>query len=115
MTLEDQKDVSSQLFAAYSKVKNIRNLASIIGEEELSDTDKMYLRFGELFEQQFLTQGEFENRSIAETLDIGWWVLSYLPKNELYRIKPEFIEKYMQNAIDAYKSRDPALAKKAGV
>ena len=114
MTREDHKDVSSQLFAAYSKVKNIRNLASIIGEEELSDTDKMYLRFGELFEQQFLSQGEFENRSIGETLDIGWWTLSYLPQNELYRIRPEFIEKYMQNAVDTYGSRDPALTKKAG-
>ena len=114
MTREDHKDVSSQLFAAYSKVKNIRNLASIIGEEELSDTDKKYLRFGELFEQKFLTQGEFENRSIDETLDIGWWVLSYLPRNELYRIRPAFIEKYMQQAVDTYGSLDPALAKKAG-
>ncbi len=115
MTREDHKDVSSQLFAAYSKVKNIRNLASIIGEEELSDTDKKYLRFGELFEQQFLSQGEFENRSIEETLDLGWWIMSYLPQNELYRLRPEFIEKYMQKAVDAYASRDPALAKKAGV
>ena len=89
------KDVSSQLFAAYSKVKTIRNLASIIGEEELSDVDKMYLRFGEAFESQFLTQDEFENRTIEQTLDIGWKVLSLLPRDELYRIKPELIEKYL--------------------
>ncbi len=95
MTREDHKDVSSQLFAAYSKVKTIRNLASIIGEEELSDVDKMYLRFGEAFESQFLTQDEFENRTIEQTLDIGWKVLSLLPRDELYRIKPELIEKYL--------------------
>ena len=95
MTREDHKDVSSQLFAAYSKVKSIRNLASIIGDEELSDGDKMYLRFGEAFENKFLTQGEFENRTIEETLDIGWKVLSLLPKDELYRIKSEYIEKYL--------------------
>jgi len=100
MTREDHKDVSSQLFAAYSKVKSIRNLAAIIGEEELSDADKLYLKFGDKFEQKFLSQGEFENRSIEETLDIGWRLLSILPRSELYRIKPELIDTYMQAAID---------------
>jgi len=95
MTREDHKDVSNQLFAAYSKVKGIRNLAAIIGEEELAENDRLYLRFGELFEQQFLTQGEFENRTIAETLDIGWRLLSTLPRGDLYRLKPELIAKYM--------------------
>ena len=98
MTREDHKDVSSQLFAAYSKVKGIRNLAAIIGEEELSPLDKQYLKFGEKLEAQFLTQGEFENRTIEQTLDIGWKMLSYLPKSELYRIKSEFIEKYMPSS-----------------
>ena len=101
MTREDHKDVSSQLFAAYSKVKTIRNLASIIGEEELSDIDKMYLRFGEAFETQFLAQDEFENRTIEQTLDIGWKTLALLPRDELYRIKSEFIEKYMGPAETA--------------
>ncbi len=101
MTREDHKDVSSQLFAAYSKVKSIRNLAAIIGEEELSDADKLYLKFGDKFEQKFLSQGEFENRSIEETLDIGWRLLSILPRSELYRIKPELIDTYMQAAIDS--------------
>lgn len=95
MTREDHKDVSSQLFAAYSKVKSIRNLAAIIGEEELSEVDKQYLKFGERFENEFLSQNEFENRSIQETLDIGWKMLSILPRADLYRIKPELIEKYM--------------------
>ena len=95
MTREDHKDVASQLFAAYSKVKNVRSLASIIGEEELSQIDKMYLKFGEKLESEFLSQTEFEDRTIEQTLDLGWKVLSLLPKSELYRIKPEYIEKYM--------------------
>jgi V/A-type H+-transporting ATPase subunit B len=94
MTREDHSAVSSQLFAAYSKVKSIRNLAAIIGEEELGEVDRMYLKFGEALETKFFTQGEYENRSIEETLDLGWKLLKILPKNELYRIKPELIEKY---------------------
>lgn len=95
MTREDHKDVSSQLFAAYSKVKSVRSLASIIGEEELAPLDKLYLKFGEKLESEFLSQSEFEDRTIEQTLDLGWKVLSILPRSELYRIKPEFIEKYM--------------------
>lgn len=116
MTREDHKDVSSQLFAAYSKVKTIRNLAAIIGEEELGDSDKLYLKFGELFEQQFLSQGEFENRSIGETLDIGWRLMSVLPRDELYRIKPELIDAYMQSALDraAMPSQTGAPSPQAG-
>ena len=96
MTREDHKDVSSQLFAAYAKVKQIRNLVSIIGEEELSDNDRCYLKFGERFEQEFLSQDEYENRSIDETLDTGWKVLKELPKEDLLRVKEEYIEKYMK-------------------
>ncbi|MBQ1629759.1 MAG: V-type ATP synthase subunit B [Treponema sp.] len=94
MTREDHANVSSQLFAAYSQVKTIRNLASIIGEEELSPLDKKYLQFGNKFEGEFLTQGEHEDRTIEQTLDIGWKCLAVLPKEELTRIKSEFIEKY---------------------
>ncbi len=95
MTREDHAGVSSQLFAAYSKVKSIRNLAAIIGEEELSDQDKLYLNFGNHFETEFLTQGEYENRTIEQTLDLGWKMLSLLPREELTRIKTELIEKYL--------------------
>ena len=95
MTREDHANVSSQLFASYSKVKSIGNLAAIIGEEELSSIDRLYLKFGEAFEQKFLTQGEYENRSIEETLDIGWRVLKMLPVDELVRITPDLIEKYL--------------------
>jgi V/A-type H+/Na+-transporting ATPase subunit B len=99
MTREDHKDIASQLFAAYARVKQIRNLASIIGEEELSATDKQYLKFGEKFEQTFLTQSELDNREIARTLDIGWKVLKEIPREDLLRVKQEYIEKYM-NKVD---------------
>jgi V/A-type H+/Na+-transporting ATPase subunit B len=95
MTREDHKDVASQLFAAYSKVKQVRNLVSIIGEEELSETDKSYLKYGEDFERMFLIQGDNENRTIAQTLDLGWQVLGTLPRDELLRINQEFIKKYL--------------------
>jgi len=95
MTREDHANLASQLFASYSKVKSIRNLAAIIGEEELSDLDRQYLRFGERFENEFLGQGEYEDRTIEDTLKIGWDILKELPEEELTRIKPEFIEKYM--------------------
>jgi V/A-type H+-transporting ATPase subunit B len=103
MTREDHKDVSSQLFAAYSKVKQVRNLASIIGEEELSDGDKRYLKFGEKFEQVYLTQDENENRGIGRTLDLGWQVLAELPREDLLRVKQEFFEKYLDKAVAAAK------------
>ncbi|QTQ16704.1 V-type ATP synthase subunit B [Treponema parvum] len=95
MTREDHAAVSAQLFAAYSKVKSIRNLAAIIGEEELSESDKYYLHFGDELEQKFFCQGEYENRTIEQTLDIGWKLLSGLPREDLYRIKSDMIEKYM--------------------
>lgn len=95
MTREDHSSVSSQLFASYSKVKSIRSLAAIIGEEELSAVDRQYIEFGNQMENLFFTQGEYENRSIEETLDLGWKLLKLLPKNDLYRIKPELIEKYL--------------------
>lgn len=95
MTREDHADVSSQLFAAYSKVKSIRNLAAIIGEEELSPLDRQYLRFGQRLENEFFAQDEYEDRTIEQTLDIGWKILSVLPREELVRIKPAFIDKYL--------------------
>jgi len=100
MTREDHANVSSQLFASYSKVKSVRNLAAIIGDEELSPLDREYLKFGDKFENEFLMQGEYENRTIEQTLDLGWKILSTLPREELYRIKPEYIEKYMPKSED---------------
>ena len=96
MTREDHSAVSSQLFAAYSKVKSIRNLAAIIGEEELSSIDKIYMKFGEMMEVKFFAQHEDQNRSIEETLDLGWELLRLLPRSELYRIKDELLDKYYE-------------------
>jgi len=93
-TRSDHAEVAAQLFATYAKVKRIRALAAIVGEEELSELDKIYLKFGTNFEKQFLSQGYEENRSIEQTLDIGWKILSLLPKTELYRICMEDIQKY---------------------
>ncbi len=90
----DHAGLAAQLFACYAKVKRIRSLASIVGEEELSSLDKIYLEFGKNFEDVFLCQGYNENRTIEQTLDIGWKVLSKLPKEELYRISREDINKY---------------------
>jgi len=93
-TRKDHAQVAAQLFASYAKVKRIRALAAIVGEEELSDLDRIYLRFGNVFEERFLSQGYDENRSIETTLDIGWEMLSVLPEEELYRISKEEIQRY---------------------
>ena len=94
MTREDHAHIASQLFAAYAKVKDVRALASVIGEEELTPLDHTYLKFGEAFEQQFLAQKEDEDRSIEQTLDLGWKVISVLPPDELHRITEEELAKY---------------------
>lgn len=94
-TRADHAAVSNQLFAAYAKVQDARSLASVIGEEELSENDRAYMRFGKLFEEHFLNQGFDENRSIDETLDLGWDLLCSLPKSELDRIDEKLLdEKY---------------------
>lgn len=93
-TRKDHAGVAAQLFACYARVKKIRSLASIVGEEELSGLDRIYLKFGEEFEEKFLSQGDDENRTIEETLDAGWRMLSLLPKEELYRISRDDIQRY---------------------
>ena len=94
MTRGDHPHLASQLFAAYSYVKDVRNLASVIGEEELTPLDHSYLEFGKEFEKDFVSQKMDEERSIEETLEIGWRVLKNLPVEELHRITDEEIEKY---------------------
>ena len=93
-TREDHQDVANQLFSSYARVGEARDLASVIGEDELSPTDKKYLRFGTAFEQQFVGQGPNENRTIDETLDIGWRLLKILPREELDRIDTKILDKY---------------------
>ena len=91
-TRDDHAPLASQLFAAYSRVKQVRALAAVIGEEELSALDKLYLKFGDQFENEFLKQDESENRTIDQTLDIGWSVISALPRSELYRLSNELLD-----------------------
>lgn len=97
-TRADHQDVANQLFSSYAKVEDARSLASVIGEDELSAVDKKYLEFGTAFEKEFVGQGPFENRSIMETLDIGWKLLGLLPKEELDRIDTKILDKYYQPA-----------------
>ncbi|MGI5888823.1 MAG: V-type ATP synthase subunit B, partial [Oscillospiraceae bacterium] len=93
-TREDHSNTMNQLFAAYARGKQAKELAVILGEAALSDMDKLYSKFATEFEEQYISQGWETNRSIEETLDLGWKLLSILPKSELKRIKPELIEKY---------------------
>jgi V/A-type H+-transporting ATPase subunit B len=93
-TREDHQDVANQLFSSYAKVGDARALASVIGEDELSATDKQYLAFGKAFEEQFVGQGPYENRDIITTLNLGWKLLHMLPKEELDRIDTKILEKY---------------------
>lgn len=95
-TREDHPDVANQIFASYSKVQDIRALAQIIGEDDLSELDNLYIKFGRLFEEKFIRQDFDDNRSISETLDLAWDMLSQLPKEELERIDPEMLGKYYQ-------------------
>jgi len=101
-TRDDHQDIANQLFSSYAKVGDARALASVIGEDELSPTDKKYLKFGKAFEEQFVGQGEVENRDILTTLNLGWKLLHMLPKEELDRIDTKIIEKYYDTIdIDA--------------
>ena len=93
-TREDHSGTMNQLFAAYARGKDAKELMTILGEAALSETDLLYAKFAEEFEKRYVSQGFTTNREIAETLDIGWELLDILPKSELKRIKPEMIEKY---------------------
>ena len=93
-TREDHQDLANQLFSAYAKVGEARNLASVIGEDELSPIDKNYLEFGKAFEERYIGQGPNENRTIEETLDLGWELLRILPKEELDRVDTKILDVY---------------------
>jgi V/A-type H+-transporting ATPase subunit B len=97
-TREDHEGLFSQLYASYARGKDVRELAVILGESALSDTDKKYLKFAEEFEDEFIRQGEGEDRDIEKTFEISWKLLSKLPKEELKRVKPEHMDKYMPKA-----------------
>ena len=97
-TREDHADTMNQLFAAYSRGKDAKELAVILGDAALSDTDKLYAKFADAFEDEYVSQGYYTNRPIEETLDIGWRLLSILPRTELKRIKDEYLDKYLPKA-----------------
>ena len=93
-TRVEHQSLANQLFSAYAKVGEARNLASVIGEDELSPLDKKYLKFGAEFEKRYIGQGLLENRTIQETLDLGWELLGYLPKEELDRVDTKLIDQF---------------------
>jgi V/A-type H+-transporting ATPase subunit B len=93
-TREDHADIFNQLYAAYARGKEVQELAVILGEAALTDLDKVYFRFAEEFEAKYISQGEYENRTIEETLDLGWKLLSIFPREELKRVRDEFLDKY---------------------
>ena len=97
-TREDHQDLANQLFSSYAKVGDARALASVIGEDELSPIDKKYLQFGKAFEARFVGQGPEENRTIEETLNIGWELLGMLPREELDRVDTKILDKYYKPA-----------------
>lgn len=97
-TRKDHQDVANQLFSCYAKVGDARALASVIGEDELSPIDKKYLEFGKAFEQTFVGQDIHENRSILDTLNIGWKLLGMLPREELDRIDTKILDEFYQPA-----------------
>ena len=94
-TREDHADIFNQLYAAYARGKEVEELTVILGEAALTDMDKLYLKFAEKFEDEYISQGEYENRSIDQTLDLGWKLLSMFPRGELKRIRTEYLDKYL--------------------
>lgn len=111
-TREDHANTMNQIFAAYSRGKEAKELAVVLGDAALSDLDKLYAKFADEFEKEYVNQGFYTNRSIEETLDIGWKLLSILPKSELKRIKEEYIETYMPpvNAVSDMEQEQERIA-----
>jgi len=93
-TREDHRGMADQLYAAYATGRDLRSLSAVVGEEALSTTDKTYLKFADEFEKRFIAQGTHEDRTIEQTLELGWEMLAMFPESELKRLKKEFIEKY---------------------
>ena len=104
-TREDHSDLMNQLYAAYARGKDAEELATILGETALTPVDRIFVKFANRFEREFVNQGEYENRTIEETLDIGWKLLSMIPIPELKRVREEYIEKYLKRFIDEDKSK----------
>jgi V/A-type H+-transporting ATPase subunit B len=97
-TREDHSDVSNQLYAAYAEGRDLRALVAVVGEEALTERDRKYLEFADAFEHRFVNQGREEDRTIERTLDLGWELLSMLPEDELTRVDPRFLSKYLKKS-----------------
>jgi V/A-type H+-transporting ATPase subunit B len=97
-TREDHANTMNQLFASYARGKEAKELMTILGEAALSETDLLYAQFADEFEMRYINQGYNENRSIEQTLELGWELLTILPKSELKRIDPKYIDKYLPEA-----------------
>ncbi|WP_296129299.1 V-type ATP synthase subunit B [uncultured Anaerococcus sp.] len=97
-TRSDHEDVMNQLYESYSKVIDVRNIAQIVGEDDLSAVDKKYLEFGDVFESKFLSQAQSENRELEESLDLAWDILKILPRNELHRVSEKNLDKFIGKA-----------------
>jgi len=97
-TREDHASLKDQLFASYATGREVRELAVVLGESSLDDSDRAHLKFADAFEKEFITQGEMEGRSIEESLDIGWRLLTLVPRESLKRVKGDMIDKYLKNS-----------------
>ena len=111
-TREDHADLMNQLFAAYSRGKEAKELAVILGEGALSDEDKAFAKFSDLFEDKYVRQGEYENRTVEETLQLGWDLLTLVPTKELKRIRDEYIDKYLKPLLTAKEDDNTSAAAK---
>jgi len=98
-TRADHKNLKDQLFASYATGREVQELAVVLGEASLDDTDRAHLKFATAFEEKFVGQGEYENRSVEESLDIGWELLKMLPRTSLKRVKPAEIDQYIGKEI----------------
>lgn len=105
-TREDHSDNMNQLFSAYAQGKDAKELAAVLGDAALTPTDRLYAAFAQEFEKQYLNQGFNKNRSIEETLDLGWKLLAMLPESEMKRVRDEFLEKYYRPALAARASAE---------
>ncbi|UCD83549.1 MAG: V-type ATP synthase subunit B [Deltaproteobacteria bacterium] len=110
-TREDQADLFNQLFAAYARGKEAQELAVILGETALSEIDRLYYNFADTFEQRYVSQGEDEDRSIEQTLELGWELLAVLPTSELKRVRQVWLDKYLSK----YRKEDSATPQKDGI
>lgn len=110
-TREDHADLMNQLFAAYARGKEAKELAIILGEGALTEEDKAFARFSGAFEDRYVRQGEYENRTVEETLNLGWELLTMIPVRELKRVRDAYVEKYLKPLLDKQEVREPETVK----